>query len=259
MRKKVLLRFDDICPTMNWAEWNKAKTILDKNNIKALLGVIPDCRDKELMIDNPRTDFWEYIRELEREGFTIAMHGYQHLIEVDKRGVICKKVKSEFAGLPYDVQLKKIQKGREILEGHGLYPDIFFAPAHSYDDNTIKALGACGFRYMSDGMSLKPYECHGVICIPARSGGIPKRTFMESYYTAIIHAHEWVLEDKKENWDRYVQLCQMHNRSVEIVPFSLYKQRQTGSFYIQKIDEKVFKIWAKKIKPILACLVKRIC
>ena len=50
---------------------------------------------------------------------------------------------------------EKIKKGKEILESHNVYTDVFFAPSHSYDDNTLRALSKCGFKYISDGYSKK--------------------------------------------------------------------------------------------------------
>ena len=50
---QILLRFDDICPTMNWEMWGKAKILLDEYGVKALLGVIPDCQDEDLKITPP--------------------------------------------------------------------------------------------------------------------------------------------------------------------------------------------------------------
>ena len=58
-KKKILIRFDDICPTMDYKQWNKAVEVLDKYHIKPLIGVIPDCKDPELSIESPREDFWE--------------------------------------------------------------------------------------------------------------------------------------------------------------------------------------------------------
>mgnify|MGYP001160046680 CR=1 FL=1 len=43
----MLIRFDDISDHMNWSLMNKCEEIFDKYNIKPLLGVIPDNKDKE--------------------------------------------------------------------------------------------------------------------------------------------------------------------------------------------------------------------
>ena len=101
-KRKILLRFDDICPTMNWEQWERAKQMMDKAGVTALLGVVPDCTDPDLKIDTPRPDFWEYIRELQNQGYTIAMHGYHHQFVIKADGLVTKNKISEFAGLPYE-------------------------------------------------------------------------------------------------------------------------------------------------------------
>ena len=255
MEKKIVLRFDDICPTMNWQQWAKAKSLLDKYGVKALLGVIPDCKDPDLMIDLPKDDFWEYIRELQKECFSIAMHGLNHIFDSQARGIVNRGFKSEFAGHPYDVQYNKIKKGKDILESKGIKTDVFFAPAHSYDDNTLKALAANGFKYISDGKSCKPYKRNGIICIPARSTGIPKIKW-GGYYTAVLHAHEWVREDKKEAWPMLQELCNKHSK--EIASFEEFKEWGIGFPLVQKINERCFLVWERSIKPLLKKIRKQI-
>lgn len=64
--RKILIRFDDICPTMNFEEFDKAIDLMDELDIKPLIGVIPKCEDDILKIDAPKRDFWEYVRNLEK-------------------------------------------------------------------------------------------------------------------------------------------------------------------------------------------------
>ena len=245
---EILLRFDDICPTMNWAQWNKAKNLLDNIGAKALLGVIPDNHDSDLLIDEPRKDFWEYVKDLQNQGYTIAMHGYQHVFDIKASGIVTPKKHSEFAGHPYDVQYKKIKKGKEILLSHGIETDVFFAPAHSYDDNTLKALSANGFNYVSDGLSCKPYTRHGILCIPARSGGIP-RINKNGNYTAVIHAHEWTRKDKAYAWEQLKQMCE--NKTFSIVDFETFRCHCCGNVLVQSAIEKLFKFLLYTIIPLL--------
>ena len=40
-----LIRFDDINPRMNWIRFNQLKSIINKYNIKSILGVVPKCED----------------------------------------------------------------------------------------------------------------------------------------------------------------------------------------------------------------------
>lgn len=86
--RKILVRFDDICPTMDWNQWNRAMKILKLYHVKPLIGVIPDCQDPDLLIDLPRRDFWDYLKALQADGFAIAMHGYLHLYDTNAQGIV---------------------------------------------------------------------------------------------------------------------------------------------------------------------------
>lgn len=245
---KILLRFDDICPTMNWRQWDDAKSLMDSLGVKALIGVIPDCRDQDLMIDEPRVDFWNYIKELQQQGFSIAMHGYQHVFDINAKGLVTPVKHSEFAGHPYEVQYEKIKKGKTILIAHGIETDIFFAPAHSYDDNTLKALAANGFRYISDGESSKPYKRKGIVCIPARSGGFSLLRFL-NYHTIVLHAHEWVRQEKKGEKAGLITL--LNNKKIQFLTFYEFANRERGYPFFQRNTE-VFNLFVKQtIIPIL--------
>ncbi len=76
--------------------------------------------------------------------FEVALHGLTHYPNR------ISKV-SEWAGLPAELQAAKIDRGRRILSGAlGLYrPDTFIPPWNSFDLNTVKALKANGFTYLS--------------------------------------------------------------------------------------------------------------
>lgn len=251
----ILIRFDDICPTMNWTQWKEAKKLMDETRVTALLGVVPNCKDPDLMIDAPKEGFWEYIKELQNHGYTIAMHGYEHKFDIRSRGLVTPEKHSEFAGHPYEVQCDKIKKGKEILNSHGIETDIFFAPAHSYDDNTLKALAANGFKYISDGKSKKPYKRHGIICLPTRSGGIPKIKG-SGYYTAVIHAHEWVKKEKAGDKKHFEKL--LKDYAVQIVSFDNFANRNLGCPFIQRHIEKSYLIWEQRVAPILVHIKHKI-
>ena len=251
MDSKILLRFDDICPTMNWEQWGKAQAILDAANVKSLLGVIPDNQDPDLMIDKPHADFWNILLELQKDGHTIAMHGYQHVFSSPHHGLLNYRMNSEFAGLPLEDQIVKIRRGKEILENHGIYTDVFFAPAHSYDENTLIALSECGFKYMSDGKSKKAYLWHGIKCLPFRNGGGANSN--GRYSTYVYHAHEWV---KKEKECGYYHLQDIVKK--EVVSFDEYKRQPCGNKLIQQVSERLFVCWQWKIRRPLSGLKRKI-
>lgn len=254
-KTKILVRFDDICPTMNFVQFQKAIDLLDKYSIKPLLGVIPDCKDPDLYIETEHADFWEFVKSLQSKGYTIAMHGYQHVFDTEVRGLINNSFKSEFAGHSIDEQKEKIVKGKKILEAHGIYTDIFFAPAHSYDKNTIKALSQCGFKYMSDSGGSKVYKLFGIKLLPVRQCNII-RFLPLKYTTAIFHAHEWVREDKKEDYDFFNDL--LNNKRSQIVQFKLFSELPSGINLVQRLEEKVYVFYERHIHPYLVKVYRKI-
>lgn len=233
---------------MNWEQWNKAMQLLHDINATALIGVIPDCQDPSLQIDIPRNDFWEYIKQLQDKGFSLAMHGFNHVFSTKANGIVTKNKISEFAGLPYEVQLEKIRHGKAILNAHGIYTDVFFAPAHSYDDNTLRALAECGFHYVSDGFSARPYRRQGITCLPCPNGGIPKIK-RAGFYTAVIHPHEWTRPEKAHDWALLQHLCQDHKD--DIVSFEEFAEWEVGHAPLQRAMEKINLFNTRYIIPIL--------
>lgn len=243
---KILVRCDDICPTMDFSRFEQARELFRQYDIKPMLGVIPDCQDPDLEIETEHEEFWDYLLKMQQEGYTLAMHGYQHRFDTDTRGTVNLGFKSEFAGHSLEEQTEKIRKGKEILKGHGIETEIFFAPAHSYDDNTLRALSANGFRYMSDGWSSKPYKKHGIICLPCRTGGIPKIR-KDGYYTVVLHAHEWNIPDKADAFDRFKVLCEKHEN--DFVDFREFAERECGISLLQQIEEDIVVLWRRQLFP----------
>ena len=77
--KMFVLRFDDICPTMRWDIWSQIEPALIDSDVKPILAVVPDNRDPVLAPAPAVRDFWGHVRRWQDLGWTIALHGYQHL------------------------------------------------------------------------------------------------------------------------------------------------------------------------------------
>ena len=157
---------DDITPDMDWKKFQRFKEILDDYGICPLIGVVPDNKDKKLKIDPPREDFWKYIKELQEHGWVIAMHGLNHLYTTKNPGIFPIGGKSEFAGLSYVRQDEMIREGKRILESKGVMTDIFMAPSHSFDKNTLRALKQNGFYVVTDGFGTGPFRAQDMIFYP---------------------------------------------------------------------------------------------
>ena len=252
--RQILIRFDDICPTMDYNQWGRAVELMDKYSVKPLIGVVPDCKDPDLMIETPHSDFWEYVKQLEAKGYTLALHGLYHVYDSQTRGIVNHSWHSEYAGHSYEKQVEKIRRGKEILLKHGISTDVFFAPAHSYDLNTLKALYANGFRYLSDGATLKPILMEGIKCLPCHFSGAKVPFF--KYETVVFHAHEW---GKKENDDEYKllkRLCENHRD--EIVDFKTFSEASVGNRNVQLLYQNIYVWYDRHIWPMIVNIYQNI-
>lgn len=167
MSAKYLIRIDDVCPTMDWEIWNGLEAVLTEMNVKPILAVIPDNRDKNLLLGAYEPRFWDRVRGWQARGWTIGLHGYQHVFQTVNSGIMRINNYSEFAGLPLAEQEAKLRNACDILYRERVTPDLWIAPAHSFDDNTVQALLRVGIRTISDGFALYPYvDTLGMLWVP---------------------------------------------------------------------------------------------
>lgn len=191
MKTQYLVRFDDICPTMNWSMWERVETLLNQYQVKPLLAVIPDCQDPNLAHSEARSDFWNRVREWERQGWTIAMHGYQHSYVTQEAGVLGIQKASEFVGISDQEQIEKIQKSMAIFKQQQVDPQFFVAPSHSFDQSTVKALLQVGINTISDGFGFYPYvdRTSGMLYLPQQMWRF--RSMPPGIWTVCLHHNTW--------------------------------------------------------------------
>ena len=155
---KYLIRLDDACPTMDAVKWQRMETLLDAYGVKPMVGIIPNCQDPQLMLDEPDPHFWQKALSWQEKNWTLAMHGYDHCYMSDKgmSGLNPMWERSEFAGVPLEKQREKIRDGIQILKAKGIDPKFFFAPSHTFDKNTLIALREeSDIRIISDTIGVK--------------------------------------------------------------------------------------------------------
>ena len=68
--------------------------------------------------------------------------------------------------MDYDKQLTKIKLGTEKFKEKNISVRSFFAPNHTYDLNTLKALKVSGIKIVIDGYGLFPYQKFGLLFVP---------------------------------------------------------------------------------------------
>jgi predicted deacetylase len=187
---RFLLRFDDICPTMRWSVWNEVEKILIRTGAQPILAVVPDNRDEDLVFGSPNPDFWARVRSWQKRGWTIGLHGYQHRYVTKEPGMFGRIPFSEFAGLSIDVQENKLRNALQIFHANKVFPELWVAPAHSFDANTLAALSNVGMRTISDGYALYPYrDSEGFTWIPQQVGRFRNIPF--GVWTVCHHFNDW--------------------------------------------------------------------
>ena len=188
-KKQYLIRLDDACPTMDRAKWGQIELILDQYGIKPMVGVIPNNNDPKQRICPEDNNFWEVVNHWIKKGYSIALHGYNHCYtsEGGLQGLNPIWSRSEFAGLPLVEQQQKIRKGIAIMQKAGINPKYFFAPSHTFDENTLVALRSeSDIRIVSDTIATHPYRHGDFIFIPQFSGSCKVMPF-NGIFTFCLH------------------------------------------------------------------------
>lgn len=169
--RRYLIRLDDACPTMDAARWQRMEYLLDKYHVRPMVGIIPSNADSKQKIDPEDSMFWQKAFQWQAKGWAIALHGFDHCYNSTEAGINPLWHRSEFAGVPLEVQKHKIRVGVSILKQHGLTPKYFFAPSHTFDNNTLVALKVeSDIRIISDTIATKPYKHGEFIFIPQIGG-----------------------------------------------------------------------------------------
>ncbi len=181
---KTAIRLDDITMNMDWERFLAIKAILDEAKLRPLIGVVPYPEDPDLdrmglaegvsphtykpmknwsetvtsLIPGNETAWANYLKSLKNKGWSVALHGYNHLYTTKNGGLFPLNKFSEFAGVEYFTQLNMIKSGLKKLAELGIETDIFMAPGHTYDMNTLRALLASGVKNVTDGFGVRPYR-----------------------------------------------------------------------------------------------------
>ncbi len=175
---KYLLRLDDAAAHRNLGNWNRIEDLLDMYGLKPIVGIIPDNRDPDLLKYPGDGNFWNRAREWQKKGWCIALHGCEHLYCTQAGGIHPVNQRSEFASLSLSEQENKVEKGISILTKEGISANVFFAPAHSFDGNTLEALKKkSDIRIISDTVANDVYFYNDVYFIPQQAGKVRRLPF----------------------------------------------------------------------------------
>lgn len=203
--RAFILRFDDICPTMRWDIWSEIEEALVSSGLKPVLAVVPDNQDRVLQPCRPDQNFWERARRWQQLGWTIAMHGYQHLYVARDGGLVTTRKKSEFASLPAGEQKEKLRRGMEIFRREGIQSHVWIAPGNAFDDVTASLLPQLGIDTISAGWFWRPFiGRHQMTWVPCQLSIL--RPVPPGLWSVCYHHNNWTSSDMtefKEGLQRY--------------------------------------------------------
>lgn len=239
-----LIRLDDASEYMDIEKWCRIEKILDKYNVKPIVGIIPDNKDKELVNKYDKDlEFWEKVKLWHQKGWEIGLHGYNHIFCTDDGGINPVNNRSEFAGLTLEVQRQKIREGLRILNSQGIYPNIFFSPAHTFDMNTLEALKMeSKIRIISDTVANDIYKQGEFYFIPQQAGHVRKLPFKIvtfCYHPNIMNENDFQKLEKfiKKHPEKIgkFQFTEIKDRKLNIMDMILAK----SYFVLKKIRAKL--------------------
>ena len=224
---QYLLRFDDICPTMNWTVWDELEAHMVNHQIRPILAVVPDNQDPKLMVDPPRADFWDHVRRWQSMGWTIALHGHQHLYVNREGGIMNLEPKSEFAGLSREIQEAKLRSGLAIFAAQGVRAEAWIAPSHSFDQTTVDLLVELGIPVISDGLWPWPFSDRGRITwIPTQHWDF--KVCPAGVWTICYHHNRWTPQ-QLEKFRRMVETHRAEITHTEAILKAFGDRQQTPS------------------------------
>lgn len=209
---RYIMRLDDACEKMDVEKWGKMEELLDKYGILPLVGVIPHCEDPMMESYDIDPNFWKKVKKWDSKGWTIALHGYNHVYRTMCGGINPVNKRSEFAGEAIEIQREKIKKGVKIFLDYGFDIKVFFAPSHTFDKNTLKALKLeSNISIISDTIAWDSYYKDGFYFVPQQSGKVrklPFKTITFCYHPNTMNDKDFLLLESflKKNRKKFYKL-----------------------------------------------------
>lgn len=181
---RVCIRFDDYHQSIDHERWVEVLSEYDRRGLCGVVGVVPKYLGYRLS-----ADVVPFLDELVDSGWEIAQHGYKHLNVGDGRGGVLYDDRSEFCGLNYEEQERRIGAGKDILRSHGFEPTTFIPPWHEYDRTTLRALSDHGFDCLNEGRFPVPRTVDGVTLVPTHPPGLTPAMLGVGVVTLVRHPH----------------------------------------------------------------------
>ena len=199
-----LIRLDDASEYMDIPKWQKAVELINSFGVCPLIGVIPKCEDPDFVGRYEYNAlFWDIARSWQEKGCIMALHGFKHTTKPAKGGLNPIHDRSEFVSLSLEEQKQKIRDGYNILIEQKIKPKVFFAPAHTFDKNTLLALKEeTPIRIISDTIASNVYKVDDFFFLPCQQGKCRSLPF--KFVTISLHPNE-MKENDFANLDSFLK------------------------------------------------------
>jgi hypothetical protein len=171
----VCFRNDDISAASDVAHERRVMEIFSRHNVPQTIGIIPAVSEPAIVgpacgvrLFASCPEVVALVREwLDQGQVEVALHGFSHqsnpFVTVKSR-----KEYSEFRGLPYAEQLRRIRDGIAMLqESLGVTPGVFIPPWNEWDLGTLRACADSGIKAISADIYTSPHA--GLLPVHANS------------------------------------------------------------------------------------------
>ena len=252
MKAKYIFRLDDASPFSNLKKWQAIEDIFQKYEIKPIVAVIPDNKDSSLIYQELNPNFWKMVQDWDAKGWSIAMHGYQHLFHSISRykSIIPYYKRSEFSGLTLESQKLKIKRSLKIFRQNNLEPKVWVAPAHSFDYLTLKAISQeTNIEIISDGISRSQYFDSGFHFIPQQLWSIKKKNF--GLWTVCLHP-DTMSDEEINDFDKRLLSSRIFKSTISLRDVELTSNHKTlldycfsALFFCRFFVSRIYRNWSK--------------
>jgi len=227
--------------------WSCIEEILLEQGIKPILAVVPDNHDPKLQVQEAKSDFWGIVRGWQSLGWSIGIHGYQHLYSTDNPGIMGLNAYSEFAGLSEEVQRDKLMKAISIFKRERVVTESWIAPAHSFDSITVGILLELGVQVISDGYFWQPYrDRQGMIWVPQQLWRFYDMPL--GLWTVGFHHNSWTGKDL----DVFHSCVKMYKSRIDSLDDVLIRHEEFRPHWAVPICSLSY-LMAVKIKRLISC------
>ena len=194
---------------MNFEVWNILEREIIAIGVKPIIAIVPNNKDEKLKFGPSANNFWERMRHLQDLGWSMGLHGLNHDLRPSNKCIMKTSKFSEFSERALGQQIRMIEKGVKIFSKNSLVPDIWVAPSHGFDQNTLLALKLSGICRVSDGYSALPYtDSNGIFWIPQR--GWRFSNYSLKFNTICLHINRW----DKRHVDRFLSQIALFKNSI---------------------------------------------